>query len=829
MSLSTTSAESNGSGAGALDQAQSLLAARIGFLPIRADGSKAPAVDSWDPYKLRLPTGAEADDWFGNGSGRGIAVIGGRVSGNLGILDSEYADFTQALCELVEAQEPGLIGCLPRVQTPGKGDTPGDHFYFRSPTPLATTKLACLTADEALKRTGDPNRRTAIELKAEGGYVLAPGCPAACHPSGRLYRHVGGPFIEEVPTLTEAQVALLLSCARALNRTPGPKVEDYRGRGEEEGGTRGTRPGDYFNRRADWRQILEPHGWVFVCERGRLSSRGPVWYLRRPGKDRGISATVGYCKSETAGDLLCVFSTNADPFTIPDGKDHQCFSKFAAHALLNHGGDFKAAARSLPAPKEAADDPHRLARLFVRERCRHENTLTLRCWRQEWHRWSVAESAYRIVPEKELRAELVQCVKAEMDWLNLHAQDHAKKEGKPPPAARKVTTGLIANVTQALAGLTVLPSRLEQPAWLGGEGPFPAGEVLACKNGLVHLPSLVAGKDHRLAPTPRFFSGNRLDIDFDLAATPPAAWLEFLGRLWPDDPASIQALQEWLGYFLTPDTSQQKILLLVGPRRSGKGTIGRVLGGLLGAANVAGPTLGSLGTNFGLWPLLGKIAAIVSDARLSGRSDLAVIVERLLSISGEDAQTIDRKNLVPVTTKLAVRFMILTNELPRLTDGSGALAGRMIVLRLKESWYGKEDTGLTARLLAELPGILLWSIAGWQRLNQRGHFLQPPSGHQLVRDLEDLSSPVSTFVREECLLGANLETPVKELFDRWCRWCESIGRREPGTLPVFARDLRAHLPGLEARRYRPPGEDDERTRTYIGIGLRPKESVEVPF
>jgi putative DNA primase/helicase len=154
-------------------------------------------------------------------------------------------------------------------------------------------------------------------------------------------------------------------------------------------------------------------------------------------------------------------------------------------------------------------------------------------------------------------------------------------------------------------------------------------------------------------------------------------------------------LQEWFGYCLLPDTSQQKILLMVGPRRSGKGTIACLLRALVGPQNTASPTLAGLGTNFGLWPLLGKTVAIISDARLSGRSDVAPITERLLSISGEDAQNIDRKNMSIVTTTLRVRFMILTNELPRLNDASGALAGRMVLLYMGTSWYGREDKALT--------------------------------------------------------------------------------------------------------------------------------------
>jgi hypothetical protein len=93
-----------------------------------------------------------------------------------------------------------------------------------------------------------------------------------------------------------------------------------------------------------------------------------------------------------------------------------------------------------------------------------------------------------------------------------------------------------------------------------------------------------------------------------------------------------------MGYLLVPDTSQQKILMLIGPPRSGRGTIGRVIRSLVGLDNVTAPTLSGMATNFGLAPLIGKTVAVIHDARLSGRADAQVIVERLLSISGEDAQ-----------------------------------------------------------------------------------------------------------------------------------------------------------------------------------------------
>ncbi len=237
----------------------------------------------------------------------------------------------------------------------------------------------------------------------------------------------------------------------------------------------------------------------------------------------------------------------------------------------------------------------------------------------------------------------------------------------------------------------------------------------------------------------------------------------------------------------------------------------------MGADNTAGPTLASLSGDFGLAPLIGKPLAIVSDARVSKKSDAATIVERLLTISGEGRVTIDRKFIEAWTGKLPTRFMLISNELPQLADSSGALAGRMILLRLTKSFYGVEDTGLFDRLTPELPGILLWALEGWRRLQTNGRFKQPKSGLNLLESLEELSSPMTAFIRECCNVGPTFEVETKVLFERWVEWCGQNGQKRPGTTQWFARDLRAASSDVETYRSDRGGKD---TRFYKGIELK---------
>jgi hypothetical protein len=96
----------------------------------------------------------------------------------------------------------------------------------------------------------------------------------------------------------------------------------------------------------------------------------------------------------------------------------------------------------------------------------------------------------------------------------------------------------------------------------------------------------------------------------------------------------------------------------------------------IGVHSVAGPTLASFATNFGLQDLVAKSLAVISDARLSNKTDHSIVAERLLSITGEDTLTVDRKYLPHWTGQLPTRILMLTNELPSFSDASGACDGR---------------------------------------------------------------------------------------------------------------------------------------------------------
>jgi len=301
-----------------IDTAKEYTEGGLSVIPIRPDGSKAPSVD-WKQYQEAPPTLKELPNLFKNGVG--VGVVCGSVSGGLEVLDFESGSPIKEWWELVK--EEFSHACeIPVVKTPSGGY----HIFFRCSEVEGNQKLAV-----------DANGKVMIETRGEGGYVLAPGSPVACHEKGE-YKLVKG-SLSEIPTITQEQRQHLLSAAKSFDLTPKAEKEIIRGPKEHTRTLSKTAhaqllPGDDFNSRASWGDILNLHGWEVAYERNGTT------HWRRPGKDKkkGISATTGHA----GADLFYNFSSNGGPF-----ESDRSYSKFAAWTVLNHNGDFSQAAREL--------------------------------------------------------------------------------------------------------------------------------------------------------------------------------------------------------------------------------------------------------------------------------------------------------------------------------------------------------------------------------------------------------------------------------------------------------------------------------------------------
>jgi putative DNA primase/helicase len=461
----------------------------------------------------------------------------------------------------------------------------------------------------------------------------------------------------------------------------------------------------------------------------------------------------------------------------------------------------------LKAPIAKNTEPMRLAEAFRRHSYELAGEPTLVRWARAW--WTYDGVRYTEHDDEKLMRDV-------FGFLDICVVE--KKNEETGETRRERVTARKRGVRELMDALLKVMPILDggAPQWTYTAEKDPdALRIVPCKNGLLDL------RERRVyPPTPRLFSTQVLGAPWLEDAPEPVEWLKFLDSIWEDDRESIRALQQIFGYLISSDTAFQKLFAIVGPKRSGKSTIGRILKALVGEDTVVNPTLGSLERQFGLAPLVGKSVAVIGDARLGGRADQATVVERLLSISGEDPISIDRKNRDSINVRLRVRILLLSNELPRLYDTSGALVSRFLILQTTKSFLGNEDHGLEDKLLAELPGILKWAVEGYHDLLENGRFISPAASERAQSDLEAISAPITVFLRDVCEQSPTAQIDVDELYTKWVEWCKANGR-DPQNKQVFGRDLHTVLPQLgEGQRTRMDlGGKPKRVRVYKGVGL----------
>jgi putative DNA primase/helicase len=474
--------------------------------------------------------------------------------------------------------------------------------------------------------------------------------------------------------------------------------------------------------------------------------------------------------------------------------------------------------------------PYETAQIFCERRAGKANEAVIR-YRNTWYLWN--GSFYRKLDTENVRAGLwkflANALVREKRLAQVEGEDGQTKEEwvdrpfRPEPGdVNKLYDALMARPEIRVA------DTISAPGWLStGSGNHKPGDMLPCSNTLVDL---ITGE--QLPHTPYFLTMNAVDYAYDPAAACPR-FEQFLSEIlpgsaaqrpedydtWDDERKDAQQrrelVQEIFGYLLSLDTSQQKLFLFMGKPRSGKGTLARVLRRLIGAANVIGFSLDSLDNDFGAEDLIDKQVAIVGDARLDGRTHKQV--SRLLSYSGEDAVTINRKNEKKWHGTLSVRFLILTNPLLHFTDASGVIATRFVPVLFSESFLGRENDKLTEELLTELPGILNWGIAGLRRLRERGRFVLPPSSLDVLARIAKKAAPVLNFVEDECELGLDCSVKRDELFERYKTWCQESGHRAMSK-SAFVTALEDADPSIKCRR--PSAEDGSYQRPYVFFGIK---------
>ena len=547
-----------------------------------------------------------------------------------------------------------------------------------------------------------------------------------------------------------------------------------------------------------WDDILTPHGWA----KAHQGERGEQ-YWTRPGKPRGaVSASTGYKNDR---DRLYVFSSSTI-FTTDTP-----YTKFAAYAMLNHGGDMKAAAlalknqgigdldqgltfnleparpQSVPTPirqdggaEEAATADRQVVTVAEKAHLRdftedanalllidtHLPDLRYVTDRQKWAWWT--GSTWQIQPAgggviKELAKAIFRQLPVENESIEKWRKRSLSSAGVTNTLALACTD---ARIAVAQNDFDTYHAELNTP---GGIVDLKTG--LLTESNPTHLHSKTTLLTPRQTPTPM--------------------WDSFLKTTFQGREDLVDYMQTLIGYQATGLVGEQILPFYYGSGANGKSVLADVL------QTILGDYAGTAPANF------------LTSTTSQHPTELARLHGKRLIFASEvpENAVFDEVKVKQLTggDRIAARWMhsdffeftpthsltLLGNHQPKVQAGGYSFWRRVRLIPFTNTVPEEERVdNLAGKLVDEEgAGILHWIIQGAVRYFQEG-LHTPEKVREATSDYESSEDALGRFVEDRLIIGGGGYARVKyaDMRDAYVSWCKQEGIN-PASQNAFTREL----------------------------------------
>ena len=296
-------------------------------------------------------------------------------------------------------------------------------------------------------------------------------------------------------------------------------------------------------------------------------------------------------------------------------------------------------------------------------------------------------------------------------------------------------------------------------------------EFIPCANGMLRL------SDKTLVPfDPKYGRRNKLAVAYNPDAKCPL-FLDTLMR-FALDADELDLLQRWCGLALIGENVAQRILILIGTPGGGKGTLVRVLTGIIGQTNVASLRTQLLAERFEVGRFLGKTLLYGADVPENFLNHRGASV--LKSLTGADPMTLEFKksNESPL---ILCKFNVIVTCNSRLTvhleGDTEAWRRRLAIVEYHKSKPKDVIADLDHQILTkEASGVLNWMIEGLDKIRADGWQLNLTSGQQeAVDNLLLESDGHNLFIREALIRVEGEQLTVENCFAAYVKFCTERG------------------------------------------------------
>lgn len=758
-------------------------AAGVSTIPVLPNGTKRPATQ-WREFQGRIANIGEMQEWWGNGHEYGLALIMGKISGNMEMLEIEGRAMTDEYWPKVTAKmaELGLAQIFDDLMVDGyteESPSGGLHLIYRitdHPVPGNEKIARRPSTQEELAANPFDKAKVLAETRGEGGYVIVAPSSGLCHPSGKQWVKIFGEYGVVADVTWEDRNAIHAAIREALDEmpdpvTPAPVPAKPSLPGQVIAGT-GLRPGDDWAAQTSWESILESDGWTFSHRTGVED------YWVRPGKSRrdGHSATINYGGS----NLLKVFSSSIEGL-----EQESTYSKLGYLAAVHYRGDHSAAASALAA-RGFGSQPDRIVPgdliLDVDSTTVEEKYYSLddmgngqRLWDRvsgQFH-WVEQEKGYRYWDGKIWRRD--QEGKLTQEWEKLTSSWYRSDDSE----LRKW-----AKTSRSYAKVQSVKNLMKDiPGCAKDSQDFDADlELLNVENGLLNLRTGEFGRHDPSKLITRTFGAT-----FDPSATCPN-FDRFMEQVLPDSDMR-QYVQRALGYSLLGNSDQRSLFIIHGPSGTGKSTLMETMRTIFGEYGMTAPAgtfkakMSAQGPNNDLHRLKGRRFVTTSETAESAIFDEDMIKR----LTGRDRiQSRDMYEKFQEWTPECVVWMA-TNHPPRFTSDDNAIWKRVKLIPFLTQFEGENEIAdLSRRLLVpEASGILNWLLKGLRDFLAEGLEV-PEEVNEAAQQLRLQSDPVTRFVEEQMADGILVEAPeakikTVELHRMYLQWAKDTGEIRLGS------------------------------------------------
>lgn len=577
----------------------------------------------------------------------------------------------------------------------------------------------------------------------------------------------------------------------------------------------GEKPGEEFNRTASWHDILEPHGWSWVRK------MGDSWYLRRPGKTHGThSATL-----RTSTDCLYVFSEEAYPFEV-----NKPYSKFGALAVLEHGGDFGAAAKFLasrgygtqrtpmvaasPVPTAPASPVPTVVEAPTAQRTMDQGPAPQVLRRRDKEGIPIFDSEFFdtfewdndisiTVAFAQAHADTLKSLHKDKAWMfwdgtrwcpDGHGRhelaagrfiaammDYAKAVNRIDPVGGKEKMKVATRLSNLSRGASALArASMPQPELATAYQDYDQdGDLMTVDNGILNL------KTMELTPhDPSKLLTKKVNAKYVPGAT-TGRFTRFVEEVLPD-PAVRDYFQRAMGYAMTGEADQRAIFLLHGESGTGKTQTLEAIATVLGdfATTAAGSAFrprqeGYKGPSEDLHQLKGKRFVIQSELDQG-----AMLNEGLIkAITGADTQNTRDLYQSSQTWRPEYVVFLATNYLPRVSSSDNAIWKRFKPIKFEQVFIDEagmpKDPGaanLGRKMAISEPEVILnWLLEGLRKYRQHG-LAAPGQIDSWLTSYRDETDTVRQFILEggeegTVVIAEGLDAGARELYNTYNAWC----------------------------------------------------------